>query len=277
MKAPLPSLTAEWHNTTYDAISPTRPELSAVKKTVVVTGAGTGIGRETIRAYAAAGAAHVALLGRTLATLSETQKILEAEFPSVKISTHVADTADEAAVDKAAAEIGSWDVLILNAGIAIKKASFDKTSVSDWWRVFEVCNPRQCQARRPSISMHHIRLTHFQTNVKGNVVAAHAFLPTRNGSAVIIGVTAGMVLFPSSNHLLNGSSAYVSSKLAQIRLLEYLAAENPDVFVVAVHPGVVETPLLKSMEAMPGTSHIAIDDGKPALWCRMWRAIEMSC
>lgn len=39
MQPPLPSVTPTWHNDTYDAIAPSRPELSAEGKTVIVAGA----------------------------------------------------------------------------------------------------------------------------------------------------------------------------------------------------------------------------------------------
>ena len=138
MKPPFPSLTAEWHNDTYAAIDPKKPALSAAGKTVIVTGAGAGIGRETTRAYAAAGASSIALLGRTLATLSETKGIVEAEFPSVCVTTHPVDIADEAAVRKAAGDIGKWDVMVLNAGVLTSPVSIAEANVKDWWRVFEV-------------------------------------------------------------------------------------------------------------------------------------------
>lgn len=44
MKPPFPSLTAEWHNDTYAAIDPRRPELSMKNESVIITGAGRGIG-----------------------------------------------------------------------------------------------------------------------------------------------------------------------------------------------------------------------------------------
>ncbi len=66
--AVFPSLTAEWHNASYDAIPPNQPSLSMANKAIVTTGAGRGIGTETVRALAIAGAAHVALIGRTNST-----------------------------------------------------------------------------------------------------------------------------------------------------------------------------------------------------------------
>lgn len=38
MQPPMPSATATWHNDTYPAISPSRPEVSAKGKTIVILG-----------------------------------------------------------------------------------------------------------------------------------------------------------------------------------------------------------------------------------------------
>lgn len=69
MQPPYPAPVTEWHNDTYDAIHPQRPELSQAGKTVVVTGAGSGIGREVVNAFALAGARAIHILGRTKQTL----------------------------------------------------------------------------------------------------------------------------------------------------------------------------------------------------------------
>ena len=58
------SFTSTWHSTPYALISPSRPELSAAGRTVVVTGGGTGIGKAIAKAFAQAGASSVAILGR---------------------------------------------------------------------------------------------------------------------------------------------------------------------------------------------------------------------
>jgi len=42
MDPPLPSFTSIWHNEPYEAVSPSRPELSAAGKTVIITGAVCG-------------------------------------------------------------------------------------------------------------------------------------------------------------------------------------------------------------------------------------------
>lgn len=138
MKVPCPSLTETYHQTSYDAISPTRHELSVANKTVVVTGGGRGLGPEIARAYAAAGASHIVLLGRTQTTLFTTAGLIEKEFATVLVSTHTVDIADEVAIGKTAAMVGKWDVLILNAGVIAEAHSVGESDPADWWRVFEV-------------------------------------------------------------------------------------------------------------------------------------------
>jgi meso-butanediol dehydrogenase / (S,S)-butanediol dehydrogenase / diacetyl reductase len=80
-------------------------------RAVVVTGAGTGIGRATARAFAAQGA-DVLAVGRTAETLAETA----AGHPGIRPRT--ADVADaERVVDAAVAEFGRIDVLVNNAAV----------------------------------------------------------------------------------------------------------------------------------------------------------------
>lgn len=131
MKPPIPSLTNIYRRTSYDAISPTRPELSVANKTVVVTGGGRGIGSEMARAYAAAGASWVVLIGRTQMTLSQTAEKIEEEFPLVLVTTRTADVSDEAAIGEAAERVGKWDVLVLNAGLLTEPRAVEKTNIMD--------------------------------------------------------------------------------------------------------------------------------------------------
>lgn len=47
-----------------------------------------------------------------------------------------------------------------------------------------------------------------------------------------------------------GLASYGASKLAAAKVMEYLALENPNVRVMTVHPGVIDTPMnRKSVEA----------------------------
>jgi NAD(P)-dependent dehydrogenase (short-subunit alcohol dehydrogenase family) len=89
-----------------------------------------------------------------------------------------------------------------------------------------------------------------QTNVKGTFLAIKTLLPTKNatGAAVLV-VSSGTVAFPPG--MAPGMSSYNASKLAQVKLVEYLAAEEPTVFAAAVHPGIHDTAVLAKSGAKP--------------------------
>jgi NADP-dependent 3-hydroxy acid dehydrogenase YdfG len=137
MQPPFPAPVTEWHQDTYDVINPTRPELSQAGKVIVVTGAGQGIGREIVDSFAQAGATTFHILGRTKKTLDETKQIVEQKYPKAKVTVHIADVVDKAALDKAAKAIGTWDVLAANAGYLPTPALITENP-EDWWTGFEV-------------------------------------------------------------------------------------------------------------------------------------------
>ncbi len=94
------------------------------------------------------------------------------------------------------------------------------------------------------------------------MVTTRAFLPSRNADASIVGLTANLITLNASSPVAAGTSAYACSKFAQLKMLEYVAAETPDVFVVSVHPGVVDTDMLRSMsEAETIIDRGYLDDG----------------
>lgn len=138
MQPPYPAPVTEWHNDTYDAIRPTRPELSQAGKTIVITGAGSGIGREVAAAFAQADASSIHILGRTKSTLEETKQIVERQNPGTNVVVHVADIVDESAVTKAAKNIGSWDVIVANAGYIPGPETIESSDANEWWKTFEV-------------------------------------------------------------------------------------------------------------------------------------------
>jgi len=220
MAPPFPSAAPTWRNDTYPAISPSRPELNSAGKVIVITGAGSGIGRETALAFASAGAAKIVLLGRKESTLVETRDALPESCEGL---IHTVSVTDSHTLKKIASEVGPWDVLILNAGFLSSPAKIVDADTDDWWQSYE-------------------------TNVKGVVITVKAFLPTANQTkAAVFGVGAGTVTLPSA--MLTGLSSYISSKLAQAKVLEFLAAENPTVFVASVHPGMIVTDIFNKSGA----------------------------
>ena len=93
-------------------------------RSILITGAGAGIGRATARAFLDAGW-KVALLGRRRETLEETAQGRPARIL-------VCDVGDPAGVEAAFATLPRLDVLFNNAGIAAKAAPIDEIPVQDW-------------------------------------------------------------------------------------------------------------------------------------------------
>ncbi|KAI1357616.1 hypothetical protein F5Y08DRAFT_323887 [Xylaria arbuscula] len=214
MQPPFPCPVKTWHNDTYEAISPSRPELSAASKTIIIIGAGSGIGRETALAFAAAGASRVALLGRTEASLEETASKIK-EIGRCSPMIQVADVTDENELQKAAASIGKWHVLVLCSGWCPAPSSLISSEIDDWWKGYEV-------------------------NVKGTFLTAKTFLPTAyHSNAAFLAVVSDISVMPATH--LPGLSSYISSNLSQAKIFEFLAAEHPDIFVATMHPGMIDT------------------------------------
>ena len=93
----------------------------------IVTGAGSGIGRETARQLAARGW-KIALVGRTLATLEETRSMLEGDG-HLCVVADVGDAEDcRKIVEASLAELGTVRVLVNNAGKA-DLLPIDKTTI----------------------------------------------------------------------------------------------------------------------------------------------------
>src|SRR2546423_6488225 len=90
-----------WRTASYSAIDPSRPELSAKGKTIVVSGGGTGVGAAIVRAFAAAGASQIAIFGRRLNVLEATKAEIEEAYPSTHVSTFIADVTRASEVDAA--------------------------------------------------------------------------------------------------------------------------------------------------------------------------------
>ena len=96
---------------------------------IMITGAGSGIGRATARAFLAAGW-DVAMVGRRGDALAETADGHRAAL------VLPCDVTDPASVDAAFAQVkdhwGRLDVLFNNAGQSLKAAPIDEIAVADW-------------------------------------------------------------------------------------------------------------------------------------------------
>lgn len=104
-------------------------------QSIIITGAGAGIGRATAQEFLSAGW-RVGLIGRRAEALAETA----ADHPNALILT--ADVRDEAqisaAFDQAMAAWGHLDAVFNNAGIMLPGATIDETDVAGWREVIDI-------------------------------------------------------------------------------------------------------------------------------------------
>jgi NAD(P)-dependent dehydrogenase (short-subunit alcohol dehydrogenase family) len=189
------------------------PDTRLTDRTVIVTGAGSGIGRATAIAFANAGA-HVLGIGRREASLLQTAS----EHPAVAtfVADVCADGAPEAVIEEAARRWGRVDVLVNNAGAAAIVPLGEVTGA----RITEL----------------------FALNVTAPSLLAGAALPYLrevHGSIINVSSTFGHRPLPGGSHYAASKSAIES--LTRSWALE-LAADN--VRVNAVAPGPTESEAL---------------------------------
>ena len=112
-------------------------------KIAVVTGGGTGMGRELVRQLAQEGC-HVAMCDVIEENMLETYEIVSKESPGITLTKHVCDVSNEEQVIRFKDEVLSEqktetiNLLFNNAGIG-GGGSFVDSSREEWERCFAVC------------------------------------------------------------------------------------------------------------------------------------------
>ena len=198
---------------------------SFTDKVVVVTGAGSGMGRAYAIEFEKEGA-KLSLCDIDPVGLQETIDALTRSTPD-RVFTSVVDVADEDAfnefADRSRVALGNAHVVINNAGIAGSMLPGAQTSVKDLERVFAV-------------------------NFYGVVHGTLAFLPQLevNTEAALVNVSSifGMIGAP-------GNADYCATKFAVRGYTEVLMAElaNSHIQVHLVHPGGIDTNIVKGTTA----------------------------
>ena len=198
------------------------PSLEFSHKVVLITGGGTGNGRETARAFLAAGAS-VVLNGRRESVLKETALALDSSSKRVAIAAgDIGNPATaRAAVAVAVQRFGGLDILVNNAGIFSPKGFLDHTEadVDSYLNVF----------------------------IKGTFFASQAAIPEMKkrggGSIVNLGSMWATIAINATP-----SSAYSAGKSGVHALTRNLALEfaADQIRVNAIAPAVVNTPVYSS-------------------------------
>ena len=98
----------------------------------------TGIGLETSKAFAAAGAATIVLVARHRGPMTEAKKSIEAAFPSTTVVTHAVSVEDTQQINALMEGLGTIDIMVLNAGFLHKPKPILEIDSSDLAKAFAV-------------------------------------------------------------------------------------------------------------------------------------------
>lgn len=189
------------------------------RETVVITGAGRGIGAAIAHAFARAGA-NLVLLARTQAEIERVAEETRARgVASLALRGDVSQRPDVEQMVAAAEEMfGRIDVLVNAAGVYGPIGTLAENDMAEWAQAIE-------------------------TNLLGTAFSMHAVLPhmIARRKGVVINFSGGGAVSPFPRF-----SAYASSKAAVVRLTETVAEEVKEfgIRVNAIAPGAVNTRLL---------------------------------
>ncbi len=194
----------------------------------VVTGAGTGIGRASAIALAAAGA-RVALTGRRREPLEEVAaEIARLESEALVVPADVSRPEEvEVLFDRVLARWGRIDILFNNAGINTKQRNIHDISLADWRQVIDV-------------------------NLSGSFYCARKALQTmrRQRSGTII----NLVSMAGKRASVISGVAYSAAKAGQAALTQSINAEERafNIRACSIFPGEVDTPIIDQRPVVPG-------------------------
>lgn len=190
-----------------------------MKKTALITGATSGIGRATAHLFAKHGI-NLILCGRRQERLEIVKKALEKETDVVTLNfdvRHKNETLD--AIASLPENFKTIDILINNAGNAHGLDPIQDGNLDDWDAMMDI-------------------------NVKGLLYVSKAIIPQmterKSGHIINIGSSAGKEVYPKGN-------VYCASKHAVLAITEGMRIDLNEfgIKVTAINPGLVETEFSK--------------------------------
>ncbi|MEP6564298.1 MAG: SDR family NAD(P)-dependent oxidoreductase [Mesorhizobium sp.] len=184
-------------------------------KTILITGAGTGMGRAAALRLVAEGG-QVALIGRRPEPINELQSEIEkAGGTAISISCNIADSGSVAAAVQTTVErFGKLDALFANAGVLGEFKPLDLTEADELDALIA-------------------------TNLRGTFFTIKQCLPFLADGSILINASW------TAAGVMPGAGAYASTKGALLALMHTLAVEQGprNVRVNAINPGIILTPM----------------------------------
>ena len=190
------------------------------KRTVVITGATSGIGTATARKFAELGN-NIILIGRN----KESGMRLESELRYLGVTAffQCCDVSDQSQVEKMAQRVkesfGKVDVLFNNAGVMLPSMEIERMTPEDWQETFDI-------------------------NIRGMFYVTRSlkpFLMENKGCIINNSSIAGL-----QSYVTGRSYAYSASKAAVIQFSRQMAKNYgaEGVRVNCICPGIIDTPIL---------------------------------